>query len=237
MAVPNNKLAPNLAKRGIADRAHGAAPTSTMSYFNMEHPVVGGYTPEKVALRRAVALAYDVRARDRAGARGQAIPAQSPMVPHTTGLRPGVQERDERVRPGARRRRCWTCTATSTAMATAGANCPTASRWCSSTPRQPEQVTASSTSCGTQGHERDRRAHRVSGSRKWPEQLKAARAGKLMMWGVGLVGRRPRRPDRPGAAATARQAARPTTRASTCRRFNALYEQQRVLPDGPERDA
>ena len=36
----------------------------TMSYFNMEHPVVGGYTPDKVALRRAIALAVDVERRD-----------------------------------------------------------------------------------------------------------------------------------------------------------------------------
>jgi hypothetical protein len=33
---------------------------STLAYFGMEHPVVGGYTPDKVALRRAIAMAYDV---------------------------------------------------------------------------------------------------------------------------------------------------------------------------------
>ena len=31
-----------------------------LTVFNMEHPVVGGYTPEKVALRRAINLALDV---------------------------------------------------------------------------------------------------------------------------------------------------------------------------------
>jgi hypothetical protein len=30
-----------------------------MSFFFMENPLVGGYTPHKVALRRAIALAFD----------------------------------------------------------------------------------------------------------------------------------------------------------------------------------
>ena len=30
----------------------------TFNYFNMEDPVVGGFEPEKVALRRAISLAY-----------------------------------------------------------------------------------------------------------------------------------------------------------------------------------
>ena len=46
MAIPNGKLAPNLGKRGIKlDQNPGEEVTYT--YFNMEDPVVGGYTPEK----------------------------------------------------------------------------------------------------------------------------------------------------------------------------------------------
>ena len=30
-----------------------------MSFFYMDHPLVGGYTPAKVALRRAIGLAFD----------------------------------------------------------------------------------------------------------------------------------------------------------------------------------
>src|SRR4051812_5273135 len=57
-AIPNNKLAPNLAKRGIQMER---VPLSDirMLYFSMLSPVVGGYSPEKVALRRAIALAMD----------------------------------------------------------------------------------------------------------------------------------------------------------------------------------
>ena len=36
------------------------APSVTFTYFNMDDPVVGGYTPEKIALRRAIGMGYDV---------------------------------------------------------------------------------------------------------------------------------------------------------------------------------
>ena len=31
-------------------------PERGFTYFNMEDPVVGGYTPEKIALRRAISM-------------------------------------------------------------------------------------------------------------------------------------------------------------------------------------
>jgi ABC-type transport system substrate-binding protein len=64
VAMPGGKLAPHLARRGIrAERV--VMPSTYYTMFNMEHPLVGGYTPERVALRRAIGLAIDVRARDR----------------------------------------------------------------------------------------------------------------------------------------------------------------------------
>src|SRR5258706_15919073 len=57
LAMPNNKLAPNLAKKGI-EMEQTPALDLTYNFFNMNDPVVGGYTPEKVALRRAISLGY-----------------------------------------------------------------------------------------------------------------------------------------------------------------------------------
>ena len=69
---------------------------------------------------------------------------------------------------------------------------------------------------------------------QWPENLKAARAGKLMMWGVAWSAAAPDGERRSCASATARTRARPTTRASTSPAFNALYEQlQRRCPTAP----
>ncbi|WP_295647325.1 ABC transporter substrate-binding protein, partial [uncultured Methylibium sp.] len=54
LVMPNARLAPNLVKRGIQMVRYQRADVS-VSYFAMENPVVGGYTPDKVALRRAIA--------------------------------------------------------------------------------------------------------------------------------------------------------------------------------------
>ena len=54
----------------------------------MEHPVLGGYTPDKVALRRAISLAYNSEEEIRLPRRNQAIPAQGPMQPGTYGYDP-----------------------------------------------------------------------------------------------------------------------------------------------------
>ena len=68
------------------------ATTSSMSYFAMENPVVGGYTPEKVALRRAISLAVDVEARDphRRGA-ARRSPRSRPSRRGVWGYDPDVQ--------------------------------------------------------------------------------------------------------------------------------------------------
>jgi ABC-type transport system substrate-binding protein len=70
---------------------------------------------------------------------------------------------------------------------------------------------------------------------KWPENLKASRAGKLMMWGVGWSGG----PDSDtflalGYGPNKGQANHARFNLPA---FNKLYEQQRVMPDGPERNA
>ena len=90
VAIPNNQLAPNLAKRGIQMVRYPRADVA-VSYFGMEHPVVGGYEPHKVALRRAIALAVDVDREIRLVRRGQAVPAQGPVAPSTWGHDPAFK--------------------------------------------------------------------------------------------------------------------------------------------------
>jgi ABC-type transport system substrate-binding protein len=55
----------------------------------MDDPVVGGYTADKVALRRAIAMAYDVGDEIRVLRKGQAIPATQMIPPGLTGHDPG----------------------------------------------------------------------------------------------------------------------------------------------------
>ena len=59
-------------------------PDIVYQFFNMRDPVIGGYTPEKIALRRAIILGYDVDEEIRVIRKGQAIRAQqmvSPVIP------------------------------------------------------------------------------------------------------------------------------------------------------------
>lgn len=59
-AAPNGRLAPHLARQGVAMHTY-VYPAIWFDSFNMRDPVVGGYTPDRVALRRAIALAFDRR--------------------------------------------------------------------------------------------------------------------------------------------------------------------------------
>lgn len=89
-AAPGRKIAPNLAKRGM-HALFTLAPDSTLTCFNMDDPVVGGMEPAKVALRRAISLAYDAAREIQLARRCQAEPAQSPLMPSTSGFDPAFK--------------------------------------------------------------------------------------------------------------------------------------------------
>lgn len=85
--MPGGKLAPRLAKEGVKAQREPQMEI-VFTYFNMEDPVVGGYTPEKVALRRAIVLAYDNGAEINVARKGQAMQAQSHIPPGVVGYDP-----------------------------------------------------------------------------------------------------------------------------------------------------
>jgi ABC-type transport system substrate-binding protein len=90
IAAPENKIAPNLKKRGI-HMAQVPALDLTFNYFNMEDPIWGGYTPDKVALRRAVSLGYKVSDEIAIVRKGQAIAAETPYSPGVAGYDPNFR--------------------------------------------------------------------------------------------------------------------------------------------------
>jgi ABC-type transport system substrate-binding protein len=85
--LPNGKLAPNLAKLGVRVFRE-EEPELTYDAFNMEDPVVGGYTPERVGLRRAIVMAHDRDAEIAFIRKNQAIAAESPVPPGIIGYDP-----------------------------------------------------------------------------------------------------------------------------------------------------
>jgi ABC-type transport system substrate-binding protein len=84
MALENGHLKPALRQRGIV--LSTATPLRTFyMWMNMDDPIIGGYTPEKIALRRAIALAYsqveDINILDH----GMAFAAESMLPPAVGG--------------------------------------------------------------------------------------------------------------------------------------------------------
>jgi ABC-type transport system substrate-binding protein len=72
-------------------------PELTYFVFNMSPTAekrpnpVGGYTPERIALRRAMVLAYDRGGEIDVVRKGQAVPAQSPVPPGVVGYDPAFR--------------------------------------------------------------------------------------------------------------------------------------------------
>jgi len=81
---PSGKLKPEYADRGTV-LGRVTQPVLQYAYFNMEDPVVGGYTKDRVALRRAIAIGFNTAALIRVVYQGQAIPATQPIPPNLPG--------------------------------------------------------------------------------------------------------------------------------------------------------
>ena len=84
IAFPNNKLAKDLEAMGV-QMSRTPAMEVTYAYFAMEHPLVGGYTPEKIALRRALGLGYNTGDEIAINRKYQARAAHSPIGPGAFG--------------------------------------------------------------------------------------------------------------------------------------------------------
>jgi len=231
VAFPNNRLAPNLAKKGIGMVRYPRADVA-VSYFAMENPLVGGYTPAKVALRRAISLAVDVEREIRLVRRGQAIPAQGPLAPEAWGYDPKFKSEMSdfsRVRAKA-------------LLDVYGYVDRDGDGWREQPDGQPLllEYATSPDQTSRQLTELWKKNMDAIGLRiefktaKWPEQLKASRAGKLMMWGVGWTAAAP-----DGDTFLALGYGPNRGQANHSRfdlpAFNALYDKQAVMADSPER--
>jgi ABC-type transport system substrate-binding protein len=232
IAAPNGQLAPFLAKKGVRlQRSLQAAMAFT--FFFMEDPLVGGYTPEKVALRRAVGLAFDGDAYIRRVMGGQAVPAQSTIGPFTSGYDPAYKSEMSDHDPARAR----------ALLDLYGYVDRDGDGWRETPEGKPLVLRLA-----TMASQRDRLSNELwkrSLDRvgvkiefevsTWPELLKKSRAGSLMMWGYGWSA------GSPDGGFFLGIGYGPNASESNDARFNLpafdrLFEAQRALPDGPERD-
>ena len=79
-----NHLRPPYAQRKVV-LGRITQPALQYAYFNMEDPVIGGYSKERIALRRAISLGFDRPEMIRVVYQGQALPATQPIPPNLPG--------------------------------------------------------------------------------------------------------------------------------------------------------
>jgi ABC-type transport system substrate-binding protein len=231
LAMPGGKLAPFLAKRGVQGIRNLNA-DSGLAYFNMDDPLVGGYTPDKVALRRAIGLAYDVDTEIRQIRRG-GIRAQSPVVPHTTGYDPKFKSEMGDYDP-ARSRALLDLYGYVDRDGDGWREQPDGQPLVIEMASQPDDLTR-------KFDELWKKNLTAIGIRiefkpaQWPENLKAARAGKVQFWQLGSSAA-----SSDGQGALARLYAPQIGSQNLARfknaEFDRIYERMREIPDGPERE-
>ena len=88
--LDGGKLKPEFASKGVKLSRFVDAEI-IYHYWNLQDPVVGGLAKEKIALRRAMAMAYNVAEEIKVVRNGQAVEAQYPIPPGVVGHEPGYK--------------------------------------------------------------------------------------------------------------------------------------------------
>jgi len=230
-AVPGGVVAPHLAKRGV-HALQTAAADVTLTVFNMEDPLVGGYTPEKVALRRAMVLGNDVQREIRIARRGQAIAAQSIMPPLTEGYQAGLRTESGVYDPARAK----------ALLDLYGYTDRDGDGW-----RERPDGSPLVLEMATQSDQGQRQLDElwkknmdalglraVLKTNQWPENLKTVRNGKFMLWRVGSTASHP-----DGQGALERVYGGSIGKGNLARfkldALDKIYDEMKLLPNGPER--
>jgi len=231
IGAPGGKIAPNIAKRGIRLQRYLNSDVA-LSYFNMEDPVVGGYTPTQVALRRAISLAYNIDYEVRVIRRGNAIAAQTPVMPHVYGYDPEFRTENSAYDPARAK----------ALLDTYGFLDRDGDGWRERPDGSPLVITMATeaTQADRQYNENWVKSTAAIGVRmkfeiaQWAEHLKASRAGKLQMWFLGDTATQP---DGQGGMETMYGEASGEANLARFRnaQFDAIYRRMQGMPDSPER--
>lgn len=232
-AIPGGQLAPHLAKRGIQKYRVPAADV-TVTVYNMDHPVVGGLAPERVALRRAINLALDIPREIRLARRGEAIPAQGPLQPGVSGYDPAMRSEAGLCDPARAK----------ALLDLYGYVDRNGDGWRERPDGSPLvlEVLTQSDQTSRQSDEVFKKSLDAVGIRlklkvgQWSENLKATRSGKFMLWRVGSSAGSPDGQD--GLEwAYSHSINKNNLARFSLPAFDAVYERLQGLPDGPERNA
>ena len=231
LAMPGGRLAPFLAKRGVQAK-RVLAPSTALTFFNFADPLVGGLAPDKVALRRAVALAFDSAEDVRVVLRDQAITANQLVPPGCYGHDPAL--RSELTSPSPARARAL--------LDMHGYTDRNGDGWRSTPNGQPLvlRMAFTPTSAARASSELWFKRLRAIGLRvvfefaPFGELIKRSLAGQVMLWGFSWSAPGPDGDFYLGLA-YGPNADQSNDARFALPAFDRLYEQQRVLPDGAQR--
>jgi oligopeptide transport system substrate-binding protein len=229
---PGSKLKADYAKEGVR-LARTMQPSLAYCYFNMDDAIVGGYTPEKIALRRAIVMAYNVPDLVNVWYQGQAVPATQPIPPVVAGHDPRLDVSVKYDPETAKK-----------LLDRFGYKDRDGDGWRDLPDGKPLTLQMGS---ATSGRDRERdelwvKSMTAIGIRiefvkqKWPDLLKMGRAAKLMMWPVGWI-----TTYGEGDAFMQLLYSGNIGQSNYARFVNAeydeLYRQSKRVPDGPARTA
>lgn len=226
------RLRPAYAKKGIVLHRQ-VEPTVAFYFFNLDNPVVGGYTPAQIALRRAITMGFDRAAAVKTLLYGQAILASQPVPPPVPGYDPSFTSPSD-YDPAAAR----------ALLDKFGFREKDADGYRMTPDGKPLTIVRASTpdSAARAADELWKRCMDAIGIRmvdykqKWPELNKMSEAGQLMMWGLSWIASTP---DADTFYSTLYSKNIGTMNDARLRlpEYDRLYEAARRLPDGPERNA
>ena len=227
----NNTLKPEFVAKGIRYQ-RALEPLLGFNYFNMEDPVVGGYSLEKNALRRAILLAYDTDREITSVFKGQAELAQQLVPPGLSGHDPKLK-----LRPPF-----------DPALANAlldrfGYKDCDSDGFREAPGCKPLKITRSSTadSRGRIQEEIWKKSMNAIAirveffSQKWPDLIEMSRTGKLQMWGWSWIAGGPGG-DGFVSLLVSRNINAINDMKFNLREYDRLYDEGTKLPLGPARD-
>jgi len=225
-----DKLRPEFAARGII-LGRGVQPSVVYTYFNMEDPVVGGYTNDRIALRRAISMAYNNEDEIKVIRLGQAMPATQPIPPNVFGHDPDFKGGTRYDVAGAK-----------ALLDKFGYVDKDGDGWRDLPDGRPLKLTLASdpSAIYRQFDELWKKSLDAVGIRieftkqKFPDTLKQARAGQLQMWGLANTN------TNDNGSSFLDLLYGPHKGDSNLGRFdlpefNALYDRAKKLPNSPER--
>jgi len=228
---PGDVLKPEFANGATLHRV--TQPALSYTYFNMEDPVVGGYTPDKIALRRAMIMGFNTDEMIKVWWQGQAIVATQPIPPGVAGHSKGFVARAPYDPEAAKK-----------LLDKFGYVDRDKDGWRDLPDGKPLTIVMASTPSG-RDRERDelwKKNMTALGIRidflkqKWPDLLKMGRAGKLQMWPLGWINTYGE-----GDAFMQLLYSKNIGQSNYSRfalpEYDELYRKSKRLPDGPERNA